>query len=81
MSQQIYIHPVNDYEETDGGKLCFLWSFLFGPFYFAFRGNWDWFMISICLGIITVGISPFIIPFFARKINRTHLLRKGFKQC
>lgn len=74
-----FINPANDYTVTDGGRLCLIWSFLFGGIYFAVRGNWGWFFIYPMLCISTLGIGFFVLPFFTRRINRTHLLRKGYK--
>lgn len=81
MSKQYYINPINDYKVHDGSTACWLWPVLFGGLYFAFRGNWSWFFIYALLFIGTLGLSFFVVPFFTRKINRTHLLRKGYKQC
>lgn len=76
-----FTNPKNNYTMTDGGQLSWLWSLLFGPLYFAVRGNWGWFFISAIMAFITFGISHLFIPFFARKINRTDLLRKGYVEC
>jgi hypothetical protein len=74
-----FINPTNNYELTDGSALSWLWFMLIGPLYFAIRGNWSWFFISALLIVGTLGIAYLVIPFFVRKINRTHLYRKGFK--
>jgi len=46
------------------------WCLLFGPLWFAFIGSWKWFAISILAGIFTLGLSVFIMPFFAYKAHR-----------
>lgn len=73
-----YINPVNNYQTDDGSHLCILWSFLFGGIYFAVRGNWGWFFLWPILVLSTLGTAWFVLPFFTRKINRTHLLRHGY---
>ena len=75
-----YINKANNYEVDDGMKFCGLWAFLFGPIYFAVRGNWSWFFISIFFAVCSFGLSLFIVPFFARSINRKHLLMRGFEE-
>ena len=74
-----YVNTLNNYETTDGGKFSWLWCLLFGPIYFAVRGNWGWFFLAFFFNLITFGIAALITPFFVYKINRTHLLRSGFK--
>lgn len=80
MTIKTFENPVNGHKETDGGRFCWLWCFLFSGLYFAFRGNWGWFFISYLLVLPTLFTSYLIVPFFARKINRTHLLRKGYRE-
>jgi hypothetical protein len=77
--KRYYINPVNEYKTDDGSILCPLWAFLFGGVYFAVRGNWSWFFLWMILFVGSLGLAWFVIPFFTRKINRTFLLRKGFK--
>lgn len=79
--QREYEHPLSNHRETDGMTCCGLIAFLVGPLYFAVRGNWSWFFISILLVIPTLGLSVLTIPFFARKINRKHLLKQGYTEC
>lgn len=74
-----YINPANNYEMTDGGKMTWLWCLLFGPFYFASRRNWTMVFCGMLMGIFTLGLSWFIIPFFVYKINRKDLLMKGYR--
>lgn len=81
MTQKFYKHPINGYKVNDGSKLCIIWAFLFGPIYFAMRGNWGWFFIAWMLAIGTLLTSYFIVPLFARKINRAYLLRQGYIEC
>lgn len=73
-----FTNPVNGYKRTDGGVLTWLWCLIFGPFYFASRGNWGWVFFGLFLGMITCGISWLLFPFFVYKINRTQLYDKGF---
>ena len=73
-----YTNPNNGYEVSDGGAFSWLWCLLFGPLYFAVRGNWGWFFLAFIIALCTLGISHLILPFFVYKINRTHLLRQGY---
>ena len=56
----------------------FLWSFLFGSLYYAAKGVWGHFLLSLLLAGLTAGISWVIYPFFTEKIMRAHYLRKGW---
>src|SRR5882672_6327455 len=55
-----------------------LWTFLFGPLYFAHRGVWTHAAISLVVAIVTYGIAWLVYPFFARSIVRKHLLAQGW---
>lgn len=57
----------------------FLWSLLFGPFYFAYVGIWDSAIVSGILAVCSGGISVLIYPFFAEKIIVQTYLKKGWK--
>jgi hypothetical protein len=55
-----------------------LWTFLFGPLYFAHRGIWSHAGISFVVAIVTSGIGWLVYPFFARGIIRKHLLAQSW---
>jgi len=57
----------------------FLWSLLFGPFYFAYVGIWDSAILAFILAVFSGGISVLIYPFFAEKIIVQTYLKKGWK--
>jgi hypothetical protein len=57
----------------------FIWSLLFGPFYFAYLGIWDSAVVSGILAVISGGISIMIYPFFAERIIVETYLKKGWK--
>ena len=57
----------------------FLWSLLFGPFYFAYLGIWDSAVVSGILAVFSGGISILIYPFFAERIIVETYLKKGWK--
>ena len=48
----------------------FLWTLLFGPFYFAAKGVWKHAALSSVLAICTFGVSWLVYPFYARRIFR-----------
>jgi len=54
-----------------------VWTFLFGPFYFAHRQVWSHAAISFAVAFVTWGISWLGYPFFAQRIVRNHLIAKG----
>lgn len=59
-------------------SIAWLWTLLFGSFYFMFKGNWKHFFISFFAACFTAGISWLIYPFFAKKIMRNYYLEKGW---
>ena len=56
-----------------------LWTLLFGPFYFLFKGIWTHAVISLVLSICTFGLSALFYPVFADIIVRNHYLRNGWE--
>jgi len=74
----VFENTANGYRETP--SIPWLWTLLFGSFYFAFKGIWSHAFISFVLACVTVGLSWFIYPFFARGIVRTHYLKRGWKE-
>ncbi len=75
-----FVHPTNDFTQTNGGKLAWLWCLLFGPLYFASKGNWRMVFIGLFCGLFTIGLSWLVFPFFVYKINRKELMLRGFKE-
>jgi len=71
-------NPANGYRETSTRP--WLWTALFGSFYFAIKGIWSHALISLVLFCLTLGVSSFIYPFFAREIVRKHYLKRGWKE-
>ena len=55
-----------------------LWTFLFGPIYFASRGVWTHAVASLLLALVTFVLSWLLYPFFASRLMQTHYLRKGW---
>jgi len=72
-----YRNPTNNYVETS--SVPWLWTFLFGFFYFALKGIWRHAVIGFLLALITFGMSWLIYPFFANGIVRRHYLRSGWE--
>ena len=69
----------NEHGVTKEVKKGFCWTMLFfGIFVPLARGDWKWFLISLLAGIVTVGISWLIFPFFYNKIYLNELLEKGY---
>lgn len=78
MARYIFENPSNNYREYGSGGLAFLFTLLFGCFFFAIKGIWSHFFISLILAIVTVGISWLIYPFFVSGIIKKHYLKKGW---
>lgn len=72
----------NGYKEETSKE--WLWSLLFGAFYFAYKGIWIHFVIYLILAIATGGVGLiflwFIYPFFASTIVENHYLKNGWKR-
>ena len=56
----------------------FLWTLLFGVFYFLVKRVWNHALISCGVALMTAGLSWFIYPFFSKKILRKFYLRNGW---
>jgi hypothetical protein len=54
-AQNSFMNPANGYV-VNIPKLAALWALLFGPFYFAFHGQWRHVLIMVVLAI-----APFIV--------------------
>ena len=74
---QTYKNPTNNHTETIT-KLSYLWSFLFGWMYFAYKGSFFWALINFLCAFATAGLSWFIFPFFTGKIMHGVYMRKGW---
>jgi hypothetical protein len=66
----------NGYVET--ASVPWLWTLLFGAFYFAVKGIWTHCIVSLIIGILTCGLSWLVYPFFANSIVRNHYLKNGW---
>lgn len=63
-------NPSNGYIEKATGEFWWLWAFLFGAFYFAYKGLWDHAVLYVIAALVTLGLSMLIYPFFAAKLVR-----------
>jgi hypothetical protein len=70
-------NPANDYIESVS-RLAWLWTLIFGFFYFAYKGVWRHAIIGLLLGFCTFGISWLIYPFFAKGIVANNYRRMGW---
>ena len=71
-----FSHPQTDF--TVKCNFPFLWTLLFGPFYFLLKGNYKHSIISLVVGLCTFGISALIYPFFSRSIMTNYYMEKGY---
>lgn len=70
----------NEMGITKQVKVGFSWTMLlFGVFVPLYRGDIKWFLITLFVGFLTVGISWWIFPFFYNKVYYEDLLSKGYK--
>jgi hypothetical protein len=72
----VFRNPANGYEERI--ESAWLWTLLFGCFYFAVKGVWTHAIAAFLLALMTYGLSWLVYPFFANRIMETHFLRKGW---
>lgn len=75
----VFENPMNGYRVSTS-SLAWLWTLLFGIFYFAYKGLWKHVFFGFFLALITLGISWLIYPFFIGGILKKQYLMKGFKQ-
>jgi len=84
-----FIHPVNGHREEVSG-LTWLWAFLFGIFYFMYRGVWRHVLIQFVLtAVLFAALGPpafmflFVMwvsyAFMARSIMESSYLRAGYR--
>ena len=69
------------HSETNDVVTCnqaFMWTFIFGSFYFLLKGVYKHAIISLALAVFTGAMSWFIYPFFAKGIMTNYYLEKGY---
>ena len=76
MAVTTLIHPTNNYKVIVSSAT--LWCFLFGCFYFMYKGVWGPAILAFFLAIFTCGISWLIFPFFAEKLIIDHYMKQGY---
>lgn len=70
-------HTKTGYTEYYNEKTAWLWCLLFGPFYWMVRGHWAHVFISFALAMVTAGLSSFVYPIFANRINTAAYAKRG----
>lgn len=73
-----FTNPGNAYSENYDTAVSPIWCFLFGPFYWLARANIAHALLSFGLALVTCGVSWFIYPLFANKINIRNYRRRGW---
>lgn len=73
-----FTNSQNGHKELAYTPMSWLWVFLLGPLYWAYRGVWTHFVVHLVLAIATFGICHFIYPFFTYQILEKHYLHKGW---
>lgn len=69
---------MNGYEERGATPFTWLWTLLFGCFYFAYKGVWRHAVIAFFLAFPTALLSWLVYPFFSHGIIDRHYLRSGW---
>ena len=70
-------HPTNNHPVSIFKG--FSWPcLLFGIFWYAYKGMWKWFIISLLLVLITSGIAWLVLPFFANSQHIKTLKDDGY---
>lgn len=61
-------------------KVGYSWTTLFfGPFPFAFRGQWGWALFAAILCFLTYGLGGIVLGFYANRITGRHLFETGWQ--
>lgn len=55
-----------------------VYTFFFGPLYFALKGVWTHAIVSLGVALLTMGFSWLIYPFLSRGIMRKHYASAGW---
>jgi hypothetical protein len=72
------LHLVNPSNGTHKETIPFLWTLIFGGFYFIAHGIWTHAIIAFVLAIPTFGLSWLFYPFFAKSIILNYYLKMGW---
>lgn len=74
----------NNFKNPETGEVvtiehAWLWSLLFGAFYFMYKEAWKLTAITFLLALFTGGFSWFIVPFFAKHALEKHYISLGYE--
>ena len=72
-----FYHPTNNHPVAvfEG----FSWPcLLFGFFWYAYKGMWKWFILSLLIISFTGGIAWLVLPFFANGQHQNSLKTQGY---
>lgn len=73
----VFENPHNGYRVTVDSVLAWLWTSIFGPFFFLFRGSTLHFFVWWLVAFTAVG--PLLYPFFAASILRRMYYERGYR--
>lgn len=73
---QDFVDPVTG--RTERIAWAWLWTLLFGPAYFAYKGAWFHAVASFVALLLTLGLSWLVYPFLAARLLRKHYLHQGW---
>ena len=78
MATVYFRNPTNNFVVKT--SMCWLWALLFGPFYFGYKGLWGNVALGMIAGLLTVGLSWLIYPFFAGMLVRSRYREMGWHE-
>jgi|GEM_PF-6247260 len=73
----VFENPANGYKQEVDSVTSWLWTSIFGPFFFLFRGSTLHFFLWWLFAFTAIG--PFIYPFFAASILRRMYYERGYR--
>lgn len=71
-------HPSSGEVVKAAGNFSWLWAFLFGPFYFGYKGLWGHALLYMFAAFVTLGLSWFVYPFFAKHLVIRRYVEMGW---
>ena len=71
-------HPTNGYIERGATRWAWLWTLLFGPLYFVYKGLWGHAIVCFLLAIPTLWLSTVAYALIASRLVNGHYRQRGW---
>ena len=75
-----FIDPNNANKEYYASNMSWLWTILFGPLFFLYKGMWLHFIIFLPISIATFGFASLLVALFANKMVYNFYIKKGYNE-